>query len=156
MSGRHEHRTDDESSFVGDGVRFRRGQAELAAVHGDDGGLAALEQFAEIAPDLIRFVVEFAYGDVYARRPLAPRDRQLLTVAVLGTLGDCTPQLRVHLGGALDTGVTPTEVVEAVLHLIPYVGFPRVLNAMTVVKEVFEARGLVAPPSSGSKPSRHP
>lgn len=95
-----------------------------------------------IAPDLGRYIVEFTFGDIYAREGLSLQERELVTIASLLTAGGCGPQLRVHLNGALNVGVAPEKIVEAIVHCVPYVGFPRVLNAVATAKEVFASRGL--------------
>ena len=73
-----------------------------------------------------------------------------MTISVLTTLGGAEPQLAVHVNAALNVGLTAEEVVEALLHCLPYTGFPRVLNAMFVAKRVFEERG-VSPLKGGQK-----
>ena len=71
----------------------------------------------------------FAFGDIYGRPGLDARSRQLVTIGVLTALGGCEPQLKVHVGAALNVGLTPDEIVEAMLHAAVYAGFPRALNA---------------------------
>jgi alkylhydroperoxidase/carboxymuconolactone decarboxylase family protein YurZ len=70
------------------------------------------------------------------------RQRQLVTISALTTLGGAEPQLEVHINAGLNVGLTAREVVEAILHCIPYTGFPRVLNAIFVAKRVFEERDI--------------
>jgi 4-carboxymuconolactone decarboxylase len=120
--------------------RFERGWELLKQIHAQ-AGERTIAGFDEIAPDLGRYIVEFAYGDIYRRPGLDLKQRQLLTIACLVALGDTGPELAVHLKTALNVGLTPQEVVEAILHCIPYVGFPRVMNAMTIAKQVLESRG---------------
>ena len=122
-------------------TRFQRGWELLKQVD-DAGGEAVIDSLAEIAPDLGRYIVEFAFGDIYTREGLSLQERELITVASLLTAGGCGPQLTVHLHGALNTGIPPQKIVEALIHCVPYVGFPRVLNAVSAAKEVFAARGL--------------
>ena len=122
-------------------TRFQRGWELLTQVD-DAGGEAVIDSLAEIAPDLGRYIVEFAFGDIYTRERLSLQERELITVASLLTAGGCGPQLTVHLNGALNTGIPPQKIVEALIHCVPYVGFPRVLNAVSAAKEVFAARGL--------------
>ncbi len=119
--------------------RFERGLKKLEEVDGA-AGQAVLRSLRDIAPDLGRYVVEFAFGDVYSRPGLDLRQRQLVTVASLATQGGCEPQLAVHIGAALNVGLTQNEIVEALVHLSPYTGFPRVLNAVQVAKKVFADR----------------
>jgi 4-carboxymuconolactone decarboxylase len=120
--------------------RFQRGLERLIEVDAE-GGERVIESLADIAPDLGRYVVEFAYGDIYQRDGLDLRQRELITISALTTLGGVEPQLEVHVNAALNVGLTPREVVEGILQCIPYTGFPRVLNAIFVAKRVFEERG---------------
>lgn len=117
--------------------RFRRGAAKLRQIDGDD-GLAVLDALADIAPDLGRYVVEFAFGDIYSRDDLDDRQRQLVTIGALTALGGAEPQLVVHINAALNVGLSPHEIVGAITHTAPYTGFPRTLNAMLTARTVFE------------------
>jgi 4-carboxymuconolactone decarboxylase len=87
--------------------------------------------------------VLIGFGEIYARPQLSPRDRQLLTLGMLTALGGCEPQLEVHINTALNVGLTPQEITEALLHASAYCGFPRALNATFAAKRVFDARGLL-------------
>lgn len=122
--------------------RFARGLRVLEAVDGEAGD-RLLEALGDIAPDLAHEVVAWAYGDVYARPGLVPRDRQLVTIGMLTALGGAEAELRIHLGAALNVGLTPAEITEALLQSAVYCGFPRAINAVMVAKEVFAARGLI-------------
>jgi 4-carboxymuconolactone decarboxylase len=119
-----------------DSNRYARGARKLVEIDGQR-GLDVVESLRDVAPDLGRYVVEFAFGDVYHRPWLNPQQRQLVTIGALTAFGDTAPQLRVHIGAALNVGLHRSHVVEALIHLVPYAGFPRVLNAMTVAREVF-------------------
>jgi 4-carboxymuconolactone decarboxylase len=96
-------------------------------------------------------VIEFAFGEIYQRPILDLRQRQLVTISALTTLGGAEPQLEVHVNAGLNVGLTAAEVVEAIIHCVPYIGFPRVLNAIFVARRVFEERG-VSPLSEEHKP----
>ncbi|WP_199547632.1 carboxymuconolactone decarboxylase family protein [Streptomyces sp. N35] len=117
--------------------RYERGAENLKRIDGEH-GLEVIESLGDIAPDLGRYIVEFAFGDVYHRPWLSPQRRQLVTVGALTAFGDTAPQLRVHIGAALNVGLSPAQVIEALLHTVSYAGFPRVLNAVGVAREVFE------------------
>jgi 4-carboxymuconolactone decarboxylase len=119
--------------------RYRRGWERLREVDAEVGE-QVIESLRDVAPDLGRYVVEFAFGDIYMRPVLDLRQRQLVTVSALTTLGGAEPQLEVHVNAGLNVGLTAREIVEAMLHCIPYTGFPRVLNAISVAKRVFEER----------------
>jgi 4-carboxymuconolactone decarboxylase len=121
--------------------RFQRGWQRLLEVDAE-GGARVIESLKDVAPDLGRYVVEFAYGEIYQRPALDLRQRQLVTISALTTLGGAEPQLEVHVNAGLNVGLTARQVVEAILHCIPYTGFPRVLNAILVAKRVFEQRDV--------------
>jgi 4-carboxymuconolactone decarboxylase len=121
--------------------RFRRGWQRLLEVDAD-GGEQVIERLQGVAPDLGRYVVEFAYGDICSRPILDLRQRQLVTISALTTLGGAEPQLEVHVNAGLNVGLSVSEIVEAMLHCIPYTGFPRVLNAIFVAKRVFAERNV--------------
>src|SRR5690606_32681832 len=98
------------------------------------------EGFKDVAPDLSRLVVEFAFGEIYARPGLDNKQKVLTTISALVAQG--TPQIRMHVITGLNAGLSPDEIVGCVMHLIPYVGFPRALNALKVVQEVFAEQGV--------------
>ena len=99
------------------------------------------DDLEEIAPDVGKYIIEFAYGDIYSREGLTNQQRALVTLSSLITQGT-EPQLELHINTSLTSGLTPKEVVEAIMQLIPYTGFPRVLNALTIAKKVFNQREL--------------
>ncbi|MFJ8526588.1 carboxymuconolactone decarboxylase family protein [Bacillus sp. NPDC094106] len=121
--------------------RYQRGWQKLMEVDGE-GGQRVIDSLKDIAPDLGKYVIEFAFGDIYHREGLDLKQRQLVTIASLTTQGGCEPQLNVHINAALNVGLSPDEIVEAIMHCIPYTGFPRVLNAIFVAKRIFEERKL--------------
>ena len=93
-----------------------------------------LEQFctgavAEVAPDFARMVIEFAFGDIYARDTLDLKTREVIAVAALATAGH-TEQLRQHVGAALGQGVKRAEIIEILMQCAIYGGFPKALNAL--------------------------
>ncbi|MVU82544.1 carboxymuconolactone decarboxylase [Nocardia sp. ET3-3] len=120
-------------------TRFDRGFELLRTV----GGPAAerfVDGLADIAPDLARLTVEFGYGDIYSRPGLTLPQRQLINVGALTALGTAAPQLRFHIDGALNVGVTPAEIVETIIHMSVYAGIPAALNGLTVAKAAFADR----------------
>ncbi|UZW13479.1 carboxymuconolactone decarboxylase family protein [Clostridium pasteurianum] len=116
--------------------RYEKGVNKLKEVDGK-GGDEVVESLKDIAPDLGKYIIEFAFGDIYTRPALDLKQRELITLSSLTTLGGCEKQLKVHINGALNVGISKEEIIEVFLQCIPYVGFPRVLNAVFVVKEVF-------------------
>lgn len=99
------------------------------------------EAYKDLAPDLDNYIVEFGFGDIYSREGLTDQQRTLCTISSLVTLGT-EPQLELHINSGLNIGLTPKEIVGAVVHLLPYSGFPRVLNALNIVKKVFAQRNV--------------
>ncbi|HEY3687096.1 MAG TPA: carboxymuconolactone decarboxylase family protein [Streptosporangiaceae bacterium] len=99
-----------------------------------------LDALADIAPDLARYAVEFAYGDLYTRPGLTLAQRQLATVAALAALGNAAPQLRFHIAGALNVGCTRREIVEVLMHALVYAGVPAALNGVAAARQVFAER----------------
>lgn len=117
-------------------THFTTGMQNLKKIDGA-AGIKVIESLNDIAPDLGRYIVEFAFGQIYARPGLSLQERELLTLASLLTSGGCEAQLRVHIRAALHVGVKKEKILEALLHCIPYTGFPKVLNAVTVARQVF-------------------
>lgn len=120
-------------------VRYQQGLAKLNEIDGEAGEkvIAALQ---DIAPDLARYVIEFPFGDIYTRPGLDLKSREIATVAALTALGNAAPQLKVHIHGALNVGCTETEIVEVIIQMAVYAGFPAALNGMFAAKEVFAER----------------
>ena len=122
--------------------RYEIGLAKLKEIDGE-AGVRVIESLQEIAPELARFTIEFPFGDIYTREGLDLKSREVATVAALTALGNCSPQLAVHIHGALNVGCKPQEVVEIIIQLAVYAGFPAALNGMAVAKEVFRERGIL-------------
>lgn len=117
--------------------RYQRGWEQLKAIDGE-AGEQVIESLKEVAPDLARYVIEFPFGDIYSRPGLDFKSRELATVAALTAMGNAKPQLKVHIQAALNVGCTRTEIVEVVMQMAVYAGFPAALNGITAVKEVLE------------------
>ncbi len=98
------------------------------------------EGFKDIAPDLQKYVVEFAFGQIYSRPGISDKQRVMATITALVAQGK--PQIAMHIKTGLSVGLKPEEIVGVIIHLIPYVGFPSVLNALKVAQEVFKEEGV--------------
>ena len=116
--------------------RFVTGQKMLQQVDGK-GGEAVVESLKEIAPDFARYLLEFPFGDIYARPGLDLRSREIATIAALTAMGNAAPQLKVHIGAALHVGLTQDEIIEVIMQMAVYAGFPAALNGLFAAKEVF-------------------
>ena len=121
--------------------RFELGWEKLQEVDGQ-AGKAVIESLQDVAPDLGKYVIEFPFGDVYSRPGLDLKTRELITVAALTALGNCQPQLKVHINGALNVGCKKEEIVETIIQMAVYAGFPSALNGMAVLKEVLLNRNM--------------
>ena len=121
--------------------RYQKGWQKLKEIDGE-AGEKVIESLQDIAPDLARYVIEFPFGDVFSRPGLDLKSREIATVAALTALGNAQPQLKVHVHAALNVGCTPEEIVEVVMQMAVYAGFPSALNGMTLVKQVFAERDI--------------
>lgn len=125
--------------------RYQKGMDKLKELTVPDensptGHMEIGESFKDVAPDLSRLVVEFAFGDIYARPGLDNKQKVLTTISALVAQG--TPQIGMHVITGLNVGLTPDEIAGCIMHLIPYVGFPRALTALKVAQEVFAEQGV--------------
>jgi 4-carboxymuconolactone decarboxylase len=109
--------------------RYKRGLKKLKEVDAN-AGEQVIERLKDIAPDLARYVIEFPFGDVYNRPGLDLKSREIATIAALTTLGNAISQLKVHINGALNVGVSRQEIIEIIIQMAVYAGFPAALNAM--------------------------
>ncbi|MCS6120844.1 carboxymuconolactone decarboxylase family protein [Shewanella baltica] len=121
--------------------RYVQGLAKLTEIDGE-AGEKVINSLANICPDLGKYIIEYPFGDIYQREGLDLKTRELVTVAALTALGHCQPQLNVHINGALNVGCAPQEIVEVILQMSVYAGFPAALNGMFVAKAVFAEREL--------------
>lgn len=124
--------------------RRARGERNLKRVDGD-AGIEVVRGLQASFPDFANYVLEFPFGDIYERPGLDLQKREIAVVAALCAMGTAAPQLRVHVKAALHVGCTPTEIVEVVMQMAVYAGFPAALNGLAAVKDVFEAAGISLP-----------
>lgn len=91
------------------------------------------EEFRDSVPE---FLTAFGFGDFNTRTGLSEKERELFTVVLLAALGGAEIQVKAHVTGALKTGSTKEEVICALVHAMPYMGIPRLFNALNCAKEV--------------------
>jgi len=120
-------------------TRFERGTVALAAIDGE-AGEKVVRSLADIAPDFAQYLIEFPFGDIYSRPQLDLRAREIATIAALTAMGNATPQLKVHLEAGLNVGLSRAEIVEVLMQMAVYTGFPAALNGLFAAKDVFAAR----------------
>ncbi|MGF6949869.1 4-carboxymuconolactone decarboxylase [Neobacillus sp. B4I6] len=98
-------------------------------------------------PDFQDILSHFIFGEVFYQGKLDDKIRELITLVVLST-NQTLPQLKAHVSATLNVGLTPIEIKEAVYQCAPYIGFPKTLNAINVVNEVFKAKNIALPVES--------
>ena len=104
---------------------------------------AAQQQWDELTavyPDFARYIVQSAYAEVLSRPALPLREREIATLAALTTLGNAPGQLKAHIQGALNVGLTREEICEVLMQMAVYAGVPAAINAMKLAGEVFAER----------------
>jgi 4-carboxymuconolactone decarboxylase len=119
--------------------RYDRGLDSMRAIFGV-GIESALQGLAATSPDLVRCLVEFPFGDIYPRPGLDLKTREMLTVAALTVLGYPQAELKDHIRGALNVGCTRDEILEIILQMAVYAGFPAALEAVKTAASVFSER----------------
>jgi 4-carboxymuconolactone decarboxylase len=95
-------------------------------------------------PDFQDILSRFIFGEVFYQGNLDDKKRELITLVVL-TTNQTLPQLQAHVHAALNVGLTPIEIKEAVYQCAPYLGFPKTLNAVAQINEVFKAKNIALP-----------
>lgn len=123
--------------------RYLQGWDKLAEVDGETGD-KVIQALKDIAPDVGQYIIEFAFGDIYTRSGLTLQEREMITISSLLTAGGCENQLKVHIQGAINVGLSAQQIIEVFIQAIPYTGFPKVLNAIFVAKSVFNDNNISA------------
>ena len=122
-----------------DADRFEKGLAFQVNAYGD-----RINKMRDATPDYQKHLQDnlsaFCFGDTYTRGTLDYKMREMLTMAVIGTLGTAEAQYKSHVIGTLDAGATNEEVIGVITTMNPYIGFPRTLNALRIANEVFNER----------------
>jgi 4-carboxymuconolactone decarboxylase len=116
---------------------YEKGMEEMRRHFGDAADVY-IERLSGISAEFARVNVEFPFGELYTRDVLDEKTRELCTIAALTVEGHCLPELKIHAVGALNCGASRDEVIEVVIQMIAYCGFPAATNALMVVKEAFD------------------
>jgi len=131
-----------------DKERYQRGWNKLKEIDGE-AGKKVIQSLEDIAPDFATYLIEFPFGDIYSRPALDLKSREIAVVAALTAMGNAAPQLKVHIHGALNVGCTREEVVEVIMQMAVYAGFPAALNGLFAAKAVFAERDGKAETADG-------
>ena len=121
--------------------KYEAGFRKLEEMVGTTTAEAALKAFDDLDPDIGRYLAESIYGDLYQRPGVDLKTRQLCTVAALTCMASFKPHLKTHIAGALNVGATQAEVIEVILQMAAYAGFPAATTGLAAAREVFEKRG---------------
>jgi 4-carboxymuconolactone decarboxylase len=116
---------------------FERGMKQVEILGGQN-GKKAIESLIHDFPELGKYAVGFGFGDVYAREGLDLKTKEMLSIVSLVTQGDTADQLKFHFTAALHVKVTEQELVEVLIHCIPHIGIPKVMNAFKVLDAVLK------------------
>ena len=130
------HETMNTASAAQQESRLARGRRMLSAIDGR-AGEHVIQSLADIAPDFAQYVLDFGFGDIYSRPGLDLRSREIATIAALTAIGHAQPQLKVHIAAGLNVGLTREEIVETIMQMAVYAGFPAALNGLFAAREVF-------------------
>lgn len=95
-------------------------------------------------PEMMAILQKYSFGEIFTVGDLDIKTREMLTVTSLA-VQQTLPQLKAHLNAALNVGATPIELREAIYQCAPFIGFPKTLNALGVLNEVFKERGIETP-----------
>lgn len=135
--------------------RYLRGIEVASKLAADKLDEFLTSRIAELAPDFARMAIEYPLGDIYTREGLDMRGREIVAISSLATLGDTGPQLRIHVRAALGLGVAKTEIIEILMQISIYAGFPAALNALASCHDLLtdecprQAGACVASEASG-------
>lgn len=121
--------------------RYEKGLETLGKMVSPEILQETVERVKQFSPDMAKLIVEFPFGSIYSRPGLDLKQRSLITISSLLTQG-AESQLDFHIHAALNVGLSPDEVVEAIIHCLPYAGFPKSLGALGVVMKVFKERNI--------------
>ena len=126
--------TKGEETIVNERLsRYEKGSEYLSQLDANQEQLLK-ETFDNFSPELVRFVIEYGYGDIYSRESLDKRYRQIATIAALATIGNAPSQLNFHIRAGLNIGLTKDEIKEVMLLMSVYAGFPAAINGMNILK----------------------
>ncbi len=116
-------------------TRFEKGLEVQKEIFGD-----IIDKMYEAAPEnqihIQKYLSANCFGDYYTRKGLDVKMRELLTFSMILALGGCEPQLKGHIMGNLNVGNDKETLLSTVTQLLPYIGYPRTLNAIACLNEV--------------------
>lgn len=126
----------ESQATVREASRFKDGVATQKAIFGD-----AIDKMHASAPEnqkdiMVNYLSAFCFGDIYTRKALDLKTRELLTFSIISALGGCEAQVKAHVQGNANMGNSKQNLIDALAQMLPYIGFPRTLNALGCVNAV--------------------
>jgi 4-carboxymuconolactone decarboxylase len=119
--------------------RYQKGFRRLEGMGYDS---SIVNMLNGVAPDMTKYIYEFAFGDIHSRPGLDKKYRELVIMSVIASLGYAPLELKSHVNMALNVGWSRREIIEALMQLTVYVGFPTAINAVLTAEEVFNECNL--------------
>lgn len=116
--------------------KYKKGMEILETIS-PGAGERVKDGLGEIAPDMVNYLMEFVFGEISARPGLNMKLREITAVAALTAIGNAPNQLKVHIKGALNSGCSREEIIEVIMQVLVYAGFPAALTGIRIAKEVF-------------------
>ena len=127
----------EDGGTVKDSERYEKGKKIQFPIYGDEIKERMKDLPGEFSEAVPRFLTEFCFGDFYTRKTLEIKTRELLILCMLVTMG-AEKQLLAHVQGNLRVGNSKETMLAAVVHCLPYIGFPNTLNALNLIKSIEE------------------
>ncbi len=127
----------EKAGTVNDENRFDKGFEAQTSIFGYDHITQMHQNTREDSKHLnVDLLTGFCFGDSYTREVLPLKEREFLTFVYIAALGGCEPQVKAHAGGNIAVGNTRQMLLDALTVMVPYIGFPKTLNAQAMVNEV--------------------
>ncbi len=121
---------------MSDEKAYEKGLEVRKALWGQE-GIDRLKNYEAVDKDFARLIVEYPFGSVWGREKLDLKSRSMCTVAVLTALSR-SPELDIHIRGALNLGITKEEILEILIHVGVYAGLPVTVEALRVARKIFD------------------
>ncbi len=115
----------------------QKGLDRLHDILGEN-GKTVVERLTKISPDFAEYIVNFVYADLYARPGLSDKERELIVVTSLISQGNTGIPLKTHIHGMLNVGWTQAQIIELIIFITCYTGFPAAVDALVTAQEVFD------------------
>ena len=120
--------------------QYEKGLEVLEKIHGEGAGMDIVKDIASVSKEYADMVIEWCFGQVLSRPHLDLKTRELLILSTCITLGHTKEQIYAHTAAAMKLGASKEEIIELIIQMAMYVGFPVATNAMRIAKSVFDEK----------------